>query len=242
MIRSVVTTVSILVLSLFCAAAATAQEEYEEEYEAEADAETKSDNDGRFYVEARGGISAPQTLNLNDIDISGAPASLQGLGTLNYFVGGTVVLAGGYQINDYFRTELEASYRKANFDKIDYRDKPNEDVYGDARSFTSMVNFYHDMRAESDQRIVPYIGVGFGFAYVKLDPQIPGSPSLDHDEFDFAWNAGFGIYCGIADGFGISVGYRYMGTTKLEFENSAGNDVEMNYGTHDTTIGVRYTF
>jgi opacity protein-like surface antigen len=198
---------------------------------------------GQFYVEIRGGMAAPQTIDLNDIDVGSQLASeVYGLGKLHYKVGGAGGLAGGYQISNHFRTELEVSFRTAKYDKIDFRDIANTPVSGKASSLTSMVNAYYDVRMSADQPIVPYVGGGLGVGWVKYDPSLPGAPGLDEDQVSLAWNAGFGIYWRIVEGIGITGGYRYVGSTKLEFKLDNGDDVEMPFGMHETTVGVRFTF
>ena len=72
--------------------------------------------------------------------------------------------------------------------------------------------------------------------------KLRGKGKLNEKDVKLAWNAGFGLYWRIVEGIGVTCGYRYVGTTQLEFDTDTGEDVKMNFGMHETTLGVRFTF
>lgn len=119
-------------------------------------------------------------------------------------------------------------------------------------SYTAMVNIYGDLGRYGN--FVPYVGVGLGVAYHKMDGvYFTGNPGLvntieGNSDVTFAWAlmAGFGYQ--ISDRMILDVGYRYMdlGDAKSGRVDSAGfvnPPVRIEDMTaHEFKVGLRYHF
>lgn len=119
-------------------------------------------------------------------------------------------------------------------------------------SYTAMVNLYGDLGRYGN--FVPYVGVGLGVAYHKMDGvYFTGAPALvntieGNSDVTFAWAlmAGFGYQ--VSDRMILDVGYRYidLGDIKSGRVDSAGfvnPAVRLEDMTaHEFKVGLRYHF
>jgi opacity protein-like surface antigen len=225
------------------------------------------DGPGRWYVEARGGLSSPAKAALSDMEMGGRPVSTlppafqfppgtfpfpifgpteMGIGDLVYDFGWMAALAGGFQINDYFRAELEASYRDAGIRKIDLRNYGKIPAGGGAKMVAGLVNGYFDIRRSPDQPIVPFLSAGVGGGYLDLELATPLFPGFAYStkEAVFVWNAGFGVLWSVTRHVGLSLAYRYIGVPDVTVPSvdPTALPLEMPYGAHESFLGLRYTF
>jgi opacity protein-like surface antigen len=200
---------------------------------------------GRIYLEARGGLSDPPKVSLTDIKVAGTDVSfaeLNSAGSLEYKIGWTAGLAAGYQLNDYFRVEIDASYRKSNLDKLNFREQLDVPLRGSAQMIAGMVNGYFDIRQSPEQPVVPFIGVGVGAGYLDIaESTLNGYQSKGAE---FVWNAGFGVMWAITRHIGITVAYRFVGTTDIDLTSPDPTipRLTLSYGAHESYMGLRFTF
>lgn len=207
--------------------------------------QAEDDWPGRIYLEARGGLSAAPKVSLTDIKVGGTDVSFAEIadaGRLEYDIGWMAGLAVGYQLNDYFRVEVDASYRKSNLDKLNFRDSLDVPLRGSAQMFAGMVNGYFDIRQNPDQPVVPFIGAGIGAGY--LDFAATNFSAYQSKGAEFVWNAGFGVLWAITRHLGISVAYRYVGTPEIDLTSPDPTvpKLTLPYGAHESYMGLRYTF
>ena len=110
-------------------------------------------------------------------------------------------------------------------------------IEGDVGIFSYMVNGYYDFQI-GDSSIVPYLGGGFGGAYVKGDLGLGDS---DYDAV-FAYQLMAGIGYEINSLTILTLGYRYFATTDPGFDLGIGADLEATVESHDFNLGVRLMF
>lgn len=130
--------------------------------------------------------------------------------------GGTAIVGGGvgYQIHQYFRTDLTVDHA---YD----HDAGAFDVSGT----TVLWNGYVDVPLSMG--FTPYAGLGAGYGFV--DYSGAGSPS---DDEGFAWAALAGVGFELARNITLDAGYRYRQI------DVAGP----NYSDHSVTGGLRWSF
>ncbi|MGI9514823.1 MAG: porin family protein [Anderseniella sp.] len=130
--------------------------------------------------------------------------------------GGAAVVGGGvgYQINEYFRTDVRADYA---FDH-------DAGVF-DVRATTILWNGYIDVPLSMG--FTPYVGLGAGYGFV--DYSGAGSPS---DDDGFAWAATGGVAFNLSQNIALDAAYQYR-----EIDVSGPN-----YRDHSITGGLRWSF
>ncbi|WP_108881012.1 outer membrane beta-barrel protein [Anderseniella sp. Alg231-50] len=130
--------------------------------------------------------------------------------------GGAAVAGGGvgYQINQYFRTDLRADHA------FDHDAGPF-----DVSATTVLWNAYVDVPLSMG--FTPYVGIGAGYGFV--DYSGAGSPS---DDEGFAWTATAGVAFQMSQNITLDAGYNYR-----EIDVSGPN-----YADHVVTGGLRWSF
>lgn len=189
-----------------------------------------------FYVGGGAGLTIPM-----DDEIESKTA---GIAThkLSFDPGWLVDGQVGYGYGNGLRTELEVGYRQASGDSIT---NPNANTaLGAAKHYgvlNTMVNVLYDMDVNAP--IMPYIGVGVGYAHVwQKNLNIASSSSAlvsasDKSAGAFAYQAIAGFSYDICPQWAATVDYRYLATTRLDFGN-----VKSEYSSHNILFGVRYAF
>jgi opacity protein-like surface antigen len=114
------------------------------------------------YVGAHGGANWT-----HDGDIESEELSYE----LGYAAGASV----GYKWDFNLRTELEATYRKNDFDELD-TSFGSFDVEGDLSSWAFMLNAFYDF--DTGTPWVPHLGIGLGLAVVTFDSAIEEDDTL----------------------------------------------------------------
>ena len=147
---------------------------------------------------------------------------------------GYAVAAPGYGVN--FRFEIEASYRKYEFDEIidpagTLCGAPVCPTTGDFNIAAGMANIYFDFNTGS--RVLPSVGFGYGRArYYFEDWVVSGGPSVPNFHFDtdvFQVMGGLGYK--LSPGLILDTEYRFM----------QPNDSGMNgFFSNELTIGLRF--
>lgn len=130
--------------------------------------------------------------------------------------GGAAIAGGGvgYQINDYFRTDIRADHAFSH-------DGGPYDVSGT----TVLWNGYVDLPLSMG--FTPYLGVGAGYGWA--DYSGAASPANDSG---FAWAAMGGVAFNMSQNITLDVGYRYR-----EIDVAGPN-----YADHSVTGGIRWHF
>jgi len=202
--------------------------------------------DQPWYVSIHGGIkfnedwddSASQSFDLGgpitlDVNLDGEVSTDDGA------IFGAAV---GYGFNDFFRAEVEVNWlgqdlNEFDIDTIDLVFKNAGDPFaeinidcndpvcslnlgGDVSIWTGMINAILQVPFG---RIIPYLGIGAGFAHVDLNGNFDDL-SIDFDDTDtsFAVQGIAGIDVGITENIGIGVRGRILHIGDVEVEDSFG--------------------
>ncbi|MBW7983108.1 outer membrane protein [Enterobacillus tribolii] len=189
-----------------------------------------ADNTG-FYAGAKMGISLEQqhgqSVNTGN-GTTGIPRDTKQAGNAG--------LVFGYNfMNDFnlpIRTELDYTYREGT---DSYHNVSNLGTnHNRVRVQSVMVNNYYDIQTGTP--FTPYVGVGIGYANVKLDQSLAGNTNSGSYD-NFAWSVGTGVSYAINSHLDLDVGYKYLDAGK-----GKANGSEVKVGTHDFTAGVNYYF
>ncbi|MBI4825646.1 MAG: porin family protein [Nitrospirae bacterium] len=139
--------------------------------------------------------------------------------------------AVGYDLGNNTRLEGEVAYRSADIDKVTILGVP-VDPSGEVNVLSFLLNGYYDIKV--DAPVTPFITGGIGFANIELSDDVDS-----YDDNVFAYQIGAGLGYAVNDLTTIDFGYRYMGTSDPEYEDS-GIQVDSEYASHNFYIGVRY--
>lgn len=143
----------------------------------------------------------------------------------------------GSRLGQSTRMEFEASYRKPDIDDIQNAGG-TQNISGDLRTWALMLNGYYDFYSKAT--FSPYLGAGIGMARHKLEagaaPAI-GFNAIDDSSWNFAWQGGGGLSTQLSPKAHIDTGYRYLATTDPDFGN-----MNMDYGSHEVSVSLRYGF
>ncbi|MCD8571636.1 MAG: outer membrane beta-barrel protein [Alphaproteobacteria bacterium] len=157
-------------------------------------------------------------------------------GTVNLDNAPSFAGAIGLRLSRDFRVEAELSYRKADVNKVDFPGAAGQSS-GELQQYMGFLNIYYDI--DMPGKIQPFIGGGLGLGLFSGDVQnSAGGPSFaNEDATALVWNAGAGFKYRVKDNTAFSVGYRYIDSTDLSFQ-----DFDIDYSSHEFRIGVEYDF
>jgi opacity protein-like surface antigen len=181
------------------------------------------------YAEFRGGGL------LSEISHSGSGVEF----TSDFDAGFAISGAAGYRFDRHLRAEVEAGYQEAEIGDLIIPGVG--DVSGDwsVAVVTTLVNVIYDIDYW-DALAVPYVGAGLGFGYAMLDSKPGAALQIDASSSEFAWNALAGVRFRVFN-TRLSLGYRYLGTTNLDFSDS-GVRVASEFSSHQIVLGIGYEF
>lgn len=123
-------------------------------------------------------------------------------------------LAFGWQSSGPLRVELEAFARSADGESLPALALDNLDGAIDLR--TVMVNAVADLHLDGVP-VVPYAGVGAGWAMTDLDAVGNDFLALDGDDDGYAWQAMVGVAVPLNDQWRLSLDVRYLETESLNY-------------------------
>ena len=101
-----------------------------------------------------------------------------------------------------------------------------------------MLNGYYDF--DTGTKLTPYVGAGIGYAKVKFYGKGEDSNyvySLNVDDYNFAWQAGFGAGYALTDNVTFDAGYRYV-----DYGDFTEDSVKVDTSAHELYAGLRYSF
>lgn len=182
-----------------------------------------------WYVSAGAGMYNPQ-----DAD------TLGGLVDVDYDGGTVVGLAVGHSFASGLRLEEEISYRKADVDTFGAAGMSTS-AGGDINTLSLMTNFWYDVGG--DDWLTPYWGGGIGLVRVAADDVRLGEVAIvDDSDVVAAIQIGVGLAVSLTPSLSLTIDYRMMETTDPTLINEAGTDPDIEYGSHDISVGLRYAF
>ena len=141
-----------------------------------------------------------------------------------------ITAAIGNAYENGLRAEVEFGYRTSDVDDFD-SDSGSVSNNGDISTISLMLNGYYDFMPK--ETISPFIGAGMGYANVDGDF---GDRDSEDDNV-FAYQVAVGVAFAINPQTKIDVQYRYFDTDDGDFDG-----LEVEYGTHNAMLGVRYSF
>jgi len=205
--------------------------------------------DGHFYVAAMGGVGFSQESDDGTINAGGASADISLVSGDAYFVTGKVGYeSSGHQPLDWLTLrptlELEGMYFEQS--NATFNSPIGNSTY-DLSAYTVTLNPL--IRFELFERVTPYVGGGFGAAFVEASDGTTtaggGSNLSSVDDIAMALQAIAGIDVHIAAGFSVFAEYKFLYLSFMEFDfNSAtlaDNDFE-SWSQHMIGGGLRYRF
>ncbi|MBK1663402.1 hypothetical protein CKO38_02570 [Rhodospirillum rubrum] len=179
------------------------------------------------YVALHGGVN----FNVDqEMSIPGAKGDAKT--DTGYAAGG----AAGYAFGGGPRLELEGTWRSNDLYKIG-----NLGTKGNLDSASLMVNAIYDIPTGTD--FYPYLGVGAGASWVFAEAKNSGAGFKAYDDdVAFAYQGIAGVGYNVDQNIGVTLDYRFLGTTGLDFKTSAGKADYDAYYNHTVLVGLRYSF
>jgi opacity protein-like surface antigen len=217
-----------------------------------------------WYLRGDVGVGVNQMSGLRSTfaatDLAGNPTVIPPLSRVATSIGDSAVIdiGVGYQINNWFRTDLTFGYHSATNYRTGYAMPPCNpfqlycvDFYGaQISSFHGLVNGYVDLGTWAG--VTPFIGAGVGFANLKMsgltDTGQGAGVAADVTRLNFAWALMAGVGYSITPNLKVEMGYRYLNQGKLLSNPiicnvAAGCSLEqhsLNLASHDFRLGFRY--
>jgi opacity protein-like surface antigen len=197
--------------------------------------------DKGMYVSGNLGLSLVSDLDLN---VTGFPTFATTSLDPGFRIGGAL----GYDFGA-FRAEGEIAYFLNDMDEGTSVFLPaSSPADGDVSVLSFMANGYYDFHI-SNSSLVPYVGVGLGFANIDVDVTHPSISSLalaDDNDTVFAYQFMAGLGYNISPTVTLTADYRYFRTTSPEFSCgpalACAGDLETDYSNHSFNFGARFMF
>jgi opacity protein-like surface antigen len=199
-----------------------------------------------WYVSVFGGWSMADELD-GEIEYSGYDYDFEA-DLDNGFTAGVAV---GAHINEWLRGEIELSgnWHDAGGElDFTYYQPYGYDVDGDVDALFVLANLWFEIPIDTFFR--PYVGGGIGFGRLSIDVEADYAgyeyDLFDDDDWGFAYQLGAGVAFGMAENIAFDVGYRYKAINNAEFGEDfftgGGDDVEVDYHSHNIIAGIRIGF
>ena len=135
------------------------------------------------------------------------------------------------------RYEGEFTYMQSNINKFNFNEIQQTGVNGYEQILLGLANVYYDWPVLSTT-LQPFLGGGIGYAWVqaKLDSAGPFSATnFTGSNSAFAYQATGGLTYNFAENYALSLGYRYISTTRTP---DLGHSVQA----HLANLGAVYRF
>lgn len=205
-------------------------------------ANTSEGADLDLYVEYSVGASFVPNQNLKGADASGAGLAGNVEPTTGFLVGGAI----GKRFHEYFRAELQLSYRESEVNNMSLRGEP-DDATGDISLLAVMANGYVDY--DLGVGVVPYLGVGIGWGSVDVTVKNRAgalTARVDGEDSVFVWSLMVGGSYPINEILDLSLGYRYIATTDPDLNSNikdlGARRLEGEFDAHEVILGLRFNF
>jgi OmpA-OmpF porin, OOP family len=144
-----------------------------------------------------------------------------------------------------FRAEAEMSYRKNDVDEIVFNGIERFGG-GEEEVLAGLMNLFYDFNGFS-KNFKPFIGAGIGIANIDADVSYAGA-FIDDDDTTFAYQAMIGAELKLTNEFSLVGDARYFALDDPELTRFGGPapaafvDLDSEYDSFSTTIGLRYNF
>ncbi len=183
-----------------------------------------------FYLGLHGGATL-----LDDAELTGSTNPV----SVDFDLGYSAALSLGYELTE-GRLELETAYQTTDIEGIEIVGM-SFDPGGSVSAASAMFNSYADYDLAGPW--AAHFMVGLGASRVALDQDLSlGLDFSKDDDIVFAYQSGLGLSYDVARSFVLDASYRYFGTRDPEFNTSGGEEIEMEYRSHNLNVGFRYSF
>lgn len=214
-----------------------------------ADDDSDDSDDLNLYVEYSGGYSHMPNQRIIGDDSSGSNLS----GKIETDPGFNIGVALGKRFHEHFRGELQLSYRENEVSDMSLRNEPKS-ASGSIGLLAIMANGFIDW--DLGIGVIPYFGTGIGWGDVEIDAKngaVNQSKLNGHDSV-FVWSLMAGGYYPINDVLDLSLGYRYISTTKPKVKSNLTNPqptppvekvarrIKAEFDAHEVVLGLRFNF
>jgi len=205
--------------------------------------------DSDLYVEYSGGFTHVPNQRIIGDDSSGSNLS----GKVESDEGFNIGMAFGKRFYEHFRGEIQLTFRENEVSNMSLRNE-SDNASGHIGLLAIMLNGYVDW--DLGIGVIPYFGTGMGWGSVEIEAKngalnqskINGSDSV------FAWSLMAGGSYPLNDVLDISLGYRYIATTKPKVNSKLTNPqpdppaekvarrLEAEFDAHEVVVGLRFNF
>jgi len=165
--------------------------------------------------------------------------------TLEANKGLRISAAAGYAIGEHVRAEVELFREKNTADTLAISDVSGglpQTASGNITTTGLMANGYYDFKTK--MAVVPYIGIGLGFAKVTAkNVTAAGFVGTNDSDRVLAWQLKAGVSYAVTDATDLTFGYRFFDTQDLSLVTTAGTPYTSDGArSHSLEIGIRYGF
>ncbi len=169
--------------------------------------------DGLYSVAFGGLAQLPNNIS-NTIDTVYAN---QGQFNSGFNAGGAL----GYK-QAFWRYEAEVTYIKADLSNIQINNVAYENPYalGYSQGLIGLLNAYLDLPYKPSTLLQPFIGAGLGYGWIQTNINVQPYINTVLNNNSFAYQGTAGLSFNFSENYGLSVAYRYIGTTHI---NTIGN-------------------
>lgn len=214
-----------------------------------ADDTDDADASNLFYVEYSGGLTITPNQRIIGNDSSGSDLS----GRVESDAGFNVGLAFGKRFFEHFRADIQLTYRENEVSNLSLRREP-DNASGHIGLLAIMANGYVDW--DLGIGVVPYFGAGMGWGSVEIEAKNRAAMQTKISGRDsvFAWSLMAGGSYPVNEVLDLSLGYRYIATTKPKINSSitdpqptppaikSSRRLEAEYDAHEVVVGLRFNF
>ena len=169
--------------------------------------------DGLYSVAFGGLARLPNNIDNNIDNVYASQAQFNS----GFNAGGAI----GYK-QAFWRYEAEVTYIKADLNNIQINQVAydNPSAIGYSQGLIGLLNAYLDLPYKQATLLQPFIGAGLGYGWIQtnINVQTYINTVLNNNSFAYQGTAGLSFH--FSENYGLSVAYRYVGTTHI---NTIGN-------------------
>jgi opacity protein-like surface antigen len=206
--------------------------------------------DSDLYVEYSAGFTHVPNQRIIGDDSSGSNLS----GKVESDEGFNIGMAFGKRFYEHFRGEIQLTYRENEVSNMSLRNE-SDNASGHIGLLAIMLNGYIDW--DLGIGVIPYFGTGMGWGSVEIEAKnrAPNQSKIDGRDSVFAWSLMAGGSYPINDVLDISLGYRYIATTKPKVNSTLTNPqpndppddkiarrLKAEFDAHEVVVGLRFNF
>ncbi len=148
-------------------------------------------------------------------------------------------VAFGYDFENNWRAELEASTRRNDVELIDFNPEFGEaKADGDIKMRSLIANLYYDFSGV--QGFQPHLGAGFGVTRGTYDVKLRAGTFVDDEDTAIAGQLMVGATSQLTKHLAVTVGYRVWMGGQFKMKQPDGRPLETDQLIHTLHAGVRY--